>query len=117
MKLATTSNGDSSELPANKILNLILGADDDIYVYNGQQLNRIKNIGSNSAAIRNAIFQKKKEIKYKYGSDTGMIVLIKATDASTYKNVVNALDEMLICNVKTYELMDAANDELKAIKL
>ena len=51
-----------------------------------------------------------------YGSDSGMIVLIKPAPVSTYANVVNALDEMLICGIKTYILEDASTDELSKLK-
>jgi len=117
MKLAMPDDRnviDSSEIAADKTLNLILGNEDIVYAYNGAQLNDIKNIGSNTAAMRNTILQKKNEVRKKYGNDSDLIVLIKPTNASTYSNVINALDEMLICNIKTYVLMDARDDELKA---
>ncbi|MEO8712834.1 MAG: biopolymer transporter ExbD [Parafilimonas sp.] len=119
MKLAMPDDRDiidSSLAPANKTLNLILGADNKTYSYSGLQLNNIKNIGTSATAIRNAILQKKNEIKNMYGSDSGMIVLIKPAPVSTYANVINALDEMLICNVKTYMLEDASADEIISIK-
>ena len=110
------SNVDSSEAPADKTLNLILGANNKVYTYNGLEINNIKNLGSDSKAMREAIFQKKNYLRDKYGNDTGIIVLIKPTNESTYANVVNALDEMLICTVKTYVLMDADSNEFSAIK-
>ncbi|MDD7247630.1 MAG: biopolymer transporter ExbD [Prevotellaceae bacterium] len=39
-----------------------------------------------------------------------MTVIIKATDASTYKNVVDALDEMQICSINKY-VLDKINDQ------
>jgi len=119
MKLAMPDDRnktDSSEAPANKTLNLILAANNEAYAYNGLQLNDIKDIGNNSTAIRTAIIQKKNELKTNYGSDSGMIVLIKPTSFSTYADVVNALDEMLICDVKTYMLIDANKDESDTVK-
>jgi biopolymer transport protein ExbD len=119
MKLAMPDDRnikDPSQAEAGKTLNLILAVNSDAYVYGGLELNKIKNIGSNTIAIRDAIIQKKNELRNIYGSDSGMIVLIKPTSFSTYANVVHALDEMLICDVKTYILMDATDTELKAIK-
>ena len=119
MKLAMPNDRnikDSSKVEETKTLNLILTANNDAYAYIGSELNRIKNIGSNSTAMRDAIIQKKNELRNIYGSDSGMIVLIKPTSYSTYANVVHALDEMLICDIKTYMLMDATDAELKAIK-
>ena len=119
MKLVMPDDNDKTHpsLAADsKTLNLILGANNKVYAYNGLDINGISDLGSDCKAMRAAIIQKKNEIRNRYGSDSEMIVLIKPTDKSTYANVVNALDEMLICNVKTYVLMDADAHEVLAIK-
>jgi biopolymer transport protein ExbD len=118
MKLAMPDdriNIHSSVAPESKTLNIILGANHQPYVYNGSQLNNIKNIGNNIIAIREAVIKKKDEIRNYYGNDSGMTVLIKPTKTSTYADVINTLDEMIICNVKTYMLIDVNTSELKAI--
>jgi hypothetical protein len=38
-----------------------------------------------------------------------MIVLIKPTKLSTYRNLVDVLDEMAICNVPTYAIVPEFN--------
>jgi len=38
-------------------------------------------------------------------------VMIKATEKSTYKNLVDALDEMLVTNIGTYAIVDIAEGE------
>ena len=106
---------DSIEIGEHKTLNIILGANHQPYVYNGSQLSNIKSIGNNITAIRDAVIKKKNEIKNYYGNDSGMTVLIKPTKTSTYEDVVNTLDEMVICNIKTYMLVDVNTSELKAI--
>ena len=45
-----------------------------------------------------------------------MICLIKTTDGANFKNMVNALDEMEITDVKRYALQDVQKPELEAIK-
>jgi len=118
MKLGMPDDRDSthtSQIGENKTLNIILGNNHHPYVYNGSQLNNIKNIGNSIASIRQAVIKKKNEIRNYYGNDSGMTVLIKPTQTSTYADVVNTLDEMVICNVKTYMLMDVNAAELKAI--
>lgn len=111
---AITAN--PSEAPEGKTLTLMLGANNEAYIYNGSELNNIKNIGSSKTAIRTSLIEKKHELKNKYGTDSGMIVLIKPLQASNYADVVNALDEMLICNIKSYVLMDASEEESAALK-
>jgi len=118
MKLAMPDDRDSMhplEAGENKTLNIVLGANHQPYVYNGSHLNDIKNIGNSITSIREAIIKKKNEMRNYYGNDSGMTVLIKPTETSTYADVVNTLDEMVICHVKTYMLMDVNTSELKAI--
>lgn len=38
-------------------------------------------------------------------------VMIKATDLSTYKNLVDALDEMLVCNIGAYAIVDLSDGD------
>lgn len=109
------NNKDSSVAPVNKTLNLLLGANNNVFYYEGDSLNQLKNIGAKAIALRDVIISKKIKLKNYFGSDTSLIVLIKPTKDATYANVVNALDEMLINNVKTYVLMDASADETTQI--
>ena len=39
------------------------------------------------------------------------VVMIKPTEGSTYKNLVDALDEMQICNIARYSVLDTAETE------
>lgn len=106
---------DSSKAEASKTLNLLLDANNNIFYYEGDSLNQIKNIGSKTSDLRDVIINKKIRLKKYFGSDTNLIILIKPTKNATYANVINALDEMLINNVKTYVLMDASNKEMQKI--
>jgi hypothetical protein len=45
-----------------------------------------------------------------------MLVLIKPTDQSRYKNVVDILDEMSISDIKRYALVDVTPADLDLIK-
>jgi len=47
--------------------------------------------------------------------DVGPIVLIKATDKVKYKNVVDIMDEMAICNIARYSLVDLNSFEVKLL--
>jgi len=46
----------------------------------------------------------------------GLIVIIKATDKSKYKNMIDILDEMLICNIGRYAIVDISDVELGMLK-
>ncbi|MFN3753251.1 ExbD/TolR family protein [Flavobacterium sp.] len=43
--------------------------------------------------------------------DKGMIVIIKPSKKSTYRNLVDILDEMAICNVPTYAIVNEITPE------
>jgi hypothetical protein len=45
-----------------------------------------------------------------------LIVIIKASDDSRYKNLVDILDEMLICNIGRYAVVDITDIEIEMLK-
>jgi len=79
------NNKDSSVVPVNKTLNLLLGANNKVFYYEGDSLNQIKNIGSQATGLRNVIINKKIKLRNYFGSDTSLIVLIKPTKDVTYE--------------------------------
>ena len=46
----------------------------------------------------------------------GPIILIKADDKAKYKDVVNIIDEMAICNIASYAVVDITPVELGMLK-
>ncbi len=60
-------------------------------------------IKSHKAAVKNA-------------DKKGLIVLIKPDDKSKYNNLVDILDEMLICNVARYAIVDLSDSEKELVK-
>ncbi len=48
--------------------------------------------------------------------EDALIVVIKATDKSKYKNMIDILDEMLICNIGRYAIVDISDMELDMLK-
>lgn len=47
---------------------------------------------------------------------TSPIVIIKATDDANYKNLIDALDEMQICNISKYAIVDRTEGDEYLIK-
>lgn len=45
-----------------------------------------------------------------------LTVIIKCTDSASYKNMIDALDEMQICNIGTYVLDKITPDDLKLLE-
>lgn len=46
----------------------------------------------------------------------GPIILIKADDKAKYKDIVAIIDEMAICNIASYAVVDMVPDEIKMIQ-
>lgn len=110
MRLTLPSNmpvKDSMPLPATKALTLVLTGENTVGYYNGSDAGSMKFTSYGADGIRNIILQKQQAVAKKYGDPQQMMVLIKPTDNSTYKNVVETIDEMQIDNVKSFMLLDA----------
>ena len=54
--------------------------------------------------------------KMKRNDMKGPIVLIKADDKAKYKDIVNIIDEMAICNIASYAVVDILPIELELLK-
>lgn len=124
-----------NETPASKTITILLGEEDKIYYYEGKPdyenyaslkvtdytatglrellLNRNSDQISKTVDLKRK--RKNKEISEKdfksaianlKKSDDSVIVLIKPMDASSYKNLVDALDEMQVCSVNKYAIMN-----------
>lgn len=53
----------------------------------------------------------KKQASEIKGSKDAPVVLIKATDDASYRNLVDALDEMQICNIGKYAIVDITDGD------
>ncbi|MEG1556054.1 MAG: biopolymer transporter ExbD [Bacteroidales bacterium] len=55
--------------------------------------------------------QYKEQAKEIRGAKDGIVVIIKPTNASTYKNLVDVLDEMQICSIGQYAIVDLTDGD------
>jgi biopolymer transport protein ExbD len=62
---------------------------------------------------RDTLTKRISDIKRK--DTTGPIILIKAADKVKYGNMVDIIDEMAICNIAHYAIVDMSPDELKML--
>lgn len=85
--------------------------------------NRMRNDRVDSIAIYKEQLQsnkiKEEEFREKVGAikafKDGLIVVIKANDDSKYKNLVDILDEMNICNIGRYAIVDITPMEVEML--
>jgi biopolymer transport protein ExbD len=95
---------DPPPISASKVLTLLLGENDNIYWYQGYPDHPVSKTVFSSQGIRKLLQQKGKEI-------THMTVLVKASDKSRYKNVVDIVDEMTILGIDRYAMVDITPEE------
>ncbi|SKC15653.1 ExbD/TolR family protein [Dyadobacter psychrophilus] len=111
-------------LKASKVLTLFMGANDDVYYLDGVAADDDKAEASLKTTrygfdLRSVIFASAKRInaanpKDEKGNDP-FVVVIKPTPVSTYKNMVDVLDEMAITKSKRYALVETLTDSEKKL--
>jgi len=113
----------------SQVLTLLLGGDDKVYYYEGITEPTLDSTDYSAEGLRKVILNKKDKVrqafpdKEKEDQKTGekkkisqMNVIIKPTKDARYKNIVDAFDEMKICNVSLYVLLDISQQEEDFIK-
>jgi biopolymer transport protein ExbD len=99
-------------LKASKAFNIIVDGENRLFWYLGlphEPLEPLTETNYTADGIRKVLLEKNSSIQ-------DMVVLIKATDAAVYKNVVDILDEMNISNIKRYALIDITPDDLEELQ-
>lgn len=134
-----------SMVKASQAITLLLGADNKLYYYEGEpnykDYTSLKETSYTPDGIRSILLQKnvaavnkvralklqkldlkiseeeyrKQVSEIKSGKDTPTVI-IKATDDASYKNLIDALDEMQICNIGKYVITDIAEADEFLIK-
>ena len=124
-----------NKVKASQAITLLLDADNKIYYYEGEpnyeDYTSLKETSYTADGIRKVLLRKNydavkkvEELKVKKanleitedeykeqvseikGAKNTPTVIIKATDKSTYKNLIDALDEMQICSIGKYVIVD-----------
>jgi len=139
------NHSDSTKVPFHRAVTLVLAKNNKVYYYFGTcRKNKDPDVivsdfspddvrkmllHRNAEVIKNIENLKKDRIlNKKINNDTlkarimrakcsknSPIIIIKATADATFKNLVDALDEMLICNIGSYSINDISAYDLKLI--
>ena len=134
-----------SMVKASQAITLLLGADNKLYYYEGEpnykDYTSLKETSYGANGLRAVLLQKnaaavnqvralkqqkldlkitddeykKKVSEIKSGKNTPTVI-IKATDDASYMNLIDALDEMQICNIGKYVITDIAEADEFLIK-
>ncbi|KAA6307548.1 hypothetical protein EZS27_040782, partial [termite gut metagenome] len=129
---------EQNKVKASQAITVLLSSGDKIYYYEGEpnykDYTSLKESAYTPEGLRGLLLQKNKDAvrqvnelkekkknleiadedyakqvsELKNGKDTPVII-IKATDDATYKNLIDALDEMQICDIGKYVITEIAD--------
>ena len=105
----------------NRTMTVILGDNDKMVYYMGLLATPIagpKDIAYGKEGIRKELLKRKKSVvEYTGNKDKGLIVIIKPSKKSNYRNLVDILDEMAIVGVPSNAIVnDFSPEELKLVE-
>ena len=130
-----TEDHQQNKVKASQALTMLLDADNKLYYYEGEpnydDYTSLKETNYTADGIRKVLLRKnydavkkveelkqkkanleiteeeyKKQVSEVKGAKNTPTVIIKATDKATYKNLIDALDEMQICSIGKYVIVE-----------
>ena len=111
---------EAMKVDENRTMTILIGGDNKIMWYMGMVSNPLEGptdqtYGKNG--IRQVLLEKdKRAIAYSNNDpEKGLIVIIRASEKSTYRNLVDILDEMAISGIKSYALVDITPEDLEIL--
>lgn len=124
---------DVEPVKESKVLTLLLGANDKVYWYEGISDAKLDSTDYAAEGLRSVILNKMDRVKEIFGLQTYkrknkegveeefndgsyINVIIKPMKDARYKNLVDALDEMAICKVRYYVILDVSKLEEQFVK-
>ena len=113
MNMMVPNDKDSSHdaIAESTALTVVLGANNTIYYYEGSNVEALPRQTTYApGGIRKVLTDKRLRVIAAVGSDQ-MTLIIKPSNRSTFKNLVNAIDESAICMIKRYYIDEPAKDD------
>lgn len=104
-----------------RTMTIIMGDNDKIKWYHGlleapEANGKPTDAQYGKNGLRTEILKRVVSVPQVTGSkDKGLIIIIKPTKKSTYRNLVDVLDEMAICKVPTYAIVNDISPEEKSL--
>lgn len=108
-----------TKVPETRTVTLLLGEDNKLVWYLGLVDNpldgpTVTTYGKDG--IRPVLLEKNRlALQHSQDEEKGLIVIIKPSDKSTYKDLVDALDEMAITHTKVYAIVDMTDADLQLL--
>ena len=109
------SKNKDMKVDENRTLTVLVGENNKMVYYMGLLATPIagpKDISYGKDGIRKELLSRKKKVlEYTGNKDKGIIVIIKPSKKSNYRNLVDILDEMAITGVSTYAIVNEYTPE------
>ena len=127
---------EQNKVQASRAITVILGGDNQLFYYTGEpnyeDYNSLKETSYEADGLRELLLNRNREVvtemnqlkkdkaehklteeqydekvkELRKNEKTSPIVMIKASDDASYKNLIDVLDEMQICNISKYAIVD-----------
>ena len=115
--------GDDTKVDENRTMTILLGDNDKMVRYVGLLATPVaggnpKDFAYGKEGIREELLSRKKKVlEYTRSEKKGLIVIIKPSKKSNYRNLIDILDEMAIADVPTYAIVnDFSPEETKLLE-
>jgi len=99
----------TTPVPEKRVLTLLLDGGDKVYWRQGINIPKLESVKFSHDQINKLLTSKNKEIDK-------MLVLVKATDKSRYKNLVDIVDELGVAKIERYCIVDVTPDDEELIR-
>lgn len=101
----TQDPAQQQKVPESRTINLILGDKDKIYWYEDPKNPQLKLTNYSDKGLREVLLNKRRSVD-------SMIVIVKPMGTSTYKNLVDVMDEVKITSKKLYySIVDVSKED------
>ena len=114
VQLVMPNDGKPMDLSEKNVLTAILGKDDKVMVYTGRWEDalannaiEVTNYGTSEGLGR---LVRQKQVKMGANKEK-LMLLVKPLSSSSYKNVIDALDEAMINDLSRYAIVDPTKEE------
>lgn len=117
MNLIMPADGPPMPVGESKSLTILIGAHNRIAWYDGQGDDPVHppqvhfSNFSQQHGIGDVIRAKQQKVAQRFGAADKLVVCVKATAGASYRNIVDAMDEMKINRVGSYALVDITPGE------
>ncbi|HMO33693.1 MAG TPA: biopolymer transporter ExbD [Lacibacter sp.] len=109
----TAKQEEQTEAKASGAFTVLLSKENRIFYYEGQLQSDGSNFKStNFKEFRSVLLDKKARTPEK-----DLVVIIKPNEEAEYKNLVDVLDEMTICEIKRYAMVEISQGEKDLISV